>query len=103
MKEKRSCPRISINTHCIVFIETKESIYETEGIVRDFSDGGLCISIENSPNNEKLIEQSEELRVSFRGPASTSMEKADFSFSFLKKWILKEENAIRIGGTYELL
>lgn len=103
MEEKRSCPRVSINTHCLVFIETSETVYETEGIVRDFSDGGLCISIENNSDNENRLNRAEELRIMFRGPVSSSMEKADFTFAMNKKWILKDDDTIRIGGKYELL
>ena len=103
MEEKRSCPRISINTHCLVFIETSEVVYEIEGIVRDFSDGGLCISIENNSDNEYKLNRAEELRITFRGPISSSMEKADFTFVLNKRWVLKDDKIIRIGGKYELL
>ena len=102
-EEKRSYPRISINTHCLVFLETSDGVREVAGIVRDFSDGGLCISIENTPDNEKLLEDTSGIRVAFHGPASTSMEKAEFSFSLFERWTKAEEDGIRIGGEYELL
>ena len=103
MEEKRSCPRISINTHCFVYFKTSSGVLKIDGVVRDFSIGGMCLLIADTPGNEKLMDDSEEVRVVFNGPASVAMDKREFAFSFCKRWSRIEDGSIRIGGTHHLL
>lgn len=99
-KDKRSIPRISANVSCMVNVDDGKHLHKFNGIVKDISQEGICIVLDNAEKTYDIIRQSYSITVQFVGPIDETLAKESFQITLLSKWYSKQDGQVYVGGLY---
>lgn len=99
-KEKRTVPRISANVGCVVIIDNGKHAYQLNGMVKDISNEGICVVLDNADKVYDLIRESCSISISFTDPIGKTLSKETTQINLLSRWIHKENGHVFVGGLY---
>lgn len=100
--EKRSTPRISVNVNCSIMLENGKETHTYSGVVKDISNDGICIRIENKDSLSSFIKEAKDLKVKFVAPVLDTLEKGVITVKLYERWTSERDNHIFVGGIYEI-